>query len=155
MPTKRATKSTTKCDVCAAAIMEGKEDALQCDGACQMRFHCYCVGMSQSQLKHLASTSKPFMCPFCSHDVHQAVVCELQSEITALKNKVKALSEAKQALCNEVRLLTATVAMLDTHSEPEEARTASTGAAKPTHTWATVVKSGRSVCVARHLVMRT
>ena len=144
MPPKRATKSTTKCDVCAAAIVEGKEDALQCDGACQMWFHRYCVGMSQSQFKHLASTSKPFVCPFCSHDVHQAVVCELQSEITALKNEVKALSEAKQALCDEVRLLKATVATLDTHNEPEEARTASAGAAKPTHTWATAVKSSRS-----------
>lgn len=32
MPPKKAAKSSTKCDVCEAAIVEGKEDALLCEG---------------------------------------------------------------------------------------------------------------------------
>ena len=73
MPPKKAMKATTKCDVCDAAIVEGKEDVLQCEGACQMWFHHYCAGVSLNHFRRLPNTSKPFVCSFCSSDVYQAL----------------------------------------------------------------------------------
>ena len=147
MPPKKAAKTTTKCtcDVCDAAILEGKEDALQCEGACQMWFHRYCAGVSLSHFKHLSNTSKPFVCSFCSPDVHQAVVCQLQSEITVLKDDVKALSEAKQALSDEVRLLKAAMTTLHKQTQPRETQTGAAGATKVANgnsstDWTTVAK---------------
>ena len=87
-----------------------------------MWFHRYCVGVSLSHFKHLANTSKPFVCSFCSQDVHQALVCQLQSEITALKDEMKAFSDVKQALSDEVRLLKASVATLHTQIWPKGTR---------------------------------
>ena len=48
--------SRMKCDLRLAAITEDKEDALQCEGTCQLWFHRYCMGVSQSLFRTLAST---------------------------------------------------------------------------------------------------
>ena len=74
-----------------------------------MWFYCYCAGVALN-FKHLSNTSELFVCSFCSPDVHQALVCQLQSEITILKDDVNALSNTKQALCDKVYLLKATIA---------------------------------------------
>ena len=85
----KATNSTktnlSVCDVCCAAIVEGKEDALQCEGNCLMWMHRYCAGVSLRHFKHLSSSSEPFVCMLCSQQVHRATVCQLQSEVAALK----------------------------------------------------------------------
>ena len=96
MPPKRTAKTAdaTKCDLCAAAIIDGKEDALQCEGTCQKWFHRYCAGISLSHFQELASSAKPFVCLSCSQNVHQAVVCQLQAEISALKAEVRELRAA-------------------------------------------------------------
>ena len=88
-PKRGAAKATTtnscskmKCDLCLAAIAEDKEDALQCEGTCQLWFHRYCAGVSQSHFRTLASANdKPYVCLHCSHEHHQATVNELRSEV--------------------------------------------------------------------------
>ena len=149
MPPKKAARTTSKCDVCDSAIVEGKDDALQCEGACQMWFHRYCAGVSISHFKQLSNTSKPFVCSFCSPDVHQAVICQLQSEITVLKDEVKALFDAKQALSDEVRLLKATMATLPAQAKPKVSGTVRAGTTTAANkgssvAWTTIVKKGRS-----------
>ena len=34
------------CDLCRAAVVDGKEDALQCEGSCGSWYHRYCAGVS-------------------------------------------------------------------------------------------------------------
>ena len=95
MPPKKSAKSTTvpptKCDLCASAIVDGKDEALQCEGTCQKWFHRYCVGVSLSHFTRLANCAQPFVCASCSQEVQQAVVCQLQAEIAALKAEVREL----------------------------------------------------------------
>ena len=43
-----ASGSQAKCDLCLANIVEGKDEALQCEAACQQWFHRYCAGVSQT-----------------------------------------------------------------------------------------------------------
>ena len=103
--TLRAAKATAtnscsrmKCDLCLAAITEDKEDALQCEGTCQLWFHRYCVGVSQSLFRTLASTDdKPYVCLNCSHEHHQATVNELWSEVAALRAEIAELRTALDA----------------------------------------------------------
>ena len=82
------------CDLCCAAVVEGKEEALQCEGECQLWFHRYCAGVSSSYFKELSSSSKPFVCLPCAHKTQQAVVSTLQSELATLRVEMDALRAA-------------------------------------------------------------
>lgn len=87
-------KEKTMCDLCCAAVVEGKEEALQCEGECQLWFHRYCAGVSSSYFKELSSSSKPFVCLPCAHKTQQAVVSTLQSELAALRVEMDELRAA-------------------------------------------------------------
>ena len=87
-------KEKTMCDLCCAAVVEGKEEALQCEGECQLWFHRYCAGVSSSYFKELSSSSKPFVCLSCAHKTQQAVVSTLQSELAALRVEMDELRAA-------------------------------------------------------------
>ena len=103
MPLKKAktTEPTTKCDFCDASIVDGKEDALLCEGPCSKWFHHYSVGVPLSHFKDLVNSSKPFTCPACFHVVNQAVVCQLQADVASLiKDMVEVLSEIKINHCH-------------------------------------------------------
>ena len=89
MMPKKATKGKTQCDLCCEPIVDGKEDALQCERSCQLWMHRYCAGVTQSQV--LASGSNPFVCLHCLQETHSAVVVQLQDEIAALKAEVTEL----------------------------------------------------------------
>ena len=55
-----ASGSRAKCDLCLANIV--KDEALQCEGACQRWFHRYCAGVSQIHFKTLTTSDSPFVC---------------------------------------------------------------------------------------------
>jgi len=87
-----------KCDLCLATITEDKEDALHCEGTCQLWFHCYRTGVSQSLFRTLASADdKPYVCLHCSHEHHQATLNELWSEVAALRAEIAELRTALDA----------------------------------------------------------
>ncbi len=121
-PKRGAGKATTevnkvKCDLCLAAIVNNKDDALQCEGSCQLWFHRYCAGVSLSHFKSLANSSKPFVCLHCSQEHHQVVVNELKSEVASLKAEVAELREGvkaenTQALVTEIMQLKSALAKL-------------------------------------------
>ena len=80
--------------MCLANIVEGKDEALQCEGACQQWFHRYCAGVSQSHFKTLTTSDSPFVCLYCSRDLRQAALNQLQDEVRALKTEVGELLAA-------------------------------------------------------------
>ena len=41
-----ATTNNDICDVCCRKILDGKEEAVQCEGVCSLWFHRYCAGIS-------------------------------------------------------------------------------------------------------------
>ena len=87
-----ASGSRAKCDLCLANIVEGKDEVLQCEGAYQQWFHRYCAGVSQSHFKTLTTSDSPFVCLYCSRDLRQAALNQLQDE--ALKTEVGELLAA-------------------------------------------------------------
>ena len=64
---KPADKNTyVDCDLCCKHIVEGREEALQCEGGCGLRFHRYCAGVSTSYFQELANSPAPLINSFVS-----------------------------------------------------------------------------------------
>ena len=82
------------CHLCRAAIIDGKEDALQCEGSCGSWYHCYCTGVSLTYFQELSNSSTPFVCLHCSQKAHETTVVHLQSEEDLLRAEVAELRAA-------------------------------------------------------------
>ena len=91
MPPKKP--KSTDCDLCSKRIVEGKEDALQCEGGCGLWFHHYCAGVSISHFKELSNSSEPFVCYACYQRSQLAIMKQLRSEVAHLKGKINKLAE--------------------------------------------------------------
>ena len=97
-PKKPGPKSTEKskptdCDLCRKRIVEGKEDALQCEGDCGLWFHRYCAGVSVSHFEELCNSPEPFVCYACYQRSQLAVTNQLRDEVAHLKGEINKLSE--------------------------------------------------------------
>ena len=90
MPKKA--KSCT-CDLCCKPIIEGKDEALECEGECGKWYHRYCAGISMTHFKRLSTTTSPFVCFPCNQLVQEAKVSQLLSEVESLKSQVLKLEE--------------------------------------------------------------
>ena len=91
MPPKKF--KSTDCDLCCKRIVKGKEDALQCEGGCDLWFHRYCAGVSVSYFAELSNSSEPFVCFTCYQRSQLAVTKQLQSEVAHLKGEITKLSD--------------------------------------------------------------
>ena len=90
----------SECVVCCRCIVDGKEDALFCEGKCNGWFHRYCAGVPLSYFKHLSSSPTPFYCIICSHLNHDRVSAELKETVESMKTTIANLSEE----LNELRV---------------------------------------------------
>ncbi len=151
MPPKKTTTATpkrgagkgtkTKCDLCLAVIAEDKEDALQCEGTCQLWFHRYCAGVSQCHFKSLVSDDSHYMCLHCSQNCHHDTVSELQSEVAALRTEVaelRAALEAVRAVDNS-----SSIASLREEIEQWKLKAQPPCDNGPAELWSQVVRKGR------------
>ena len=90
----------SECVICCRYIVDGKEDALFCEGKCNGWFHRYCAGVPLSYFKHLSSSPTPFYCIICSHLNHDRVSAELKETVESMKTTIANLSEE----LNELRV---------------------------------------------------
>ncbi len=144
MPPKKAVKPTEKCDLCAAAIVDGKEDALQCEGTCRQWYHRYCAGVSTTHFKQLAHSATPFVCFACSQAVQQATVGQLHAELTALKTEVcelrTALADAEKAKTTETSLRDEVAALKVEVNDLRSAVHTNSESASDAQSWSDVVR---------------
>ena len=68
----KTTSNAELCAVCCQKIVDGKEDALFCEGSCKQWCHRYCVGVPLRHFVSLATSSSPFICPTCSQSVYMS-----------------------------------------------------------------------------------
>ena len=109
---------TVDCDLCCKRVVEGKDEALHCDGGCGLWFHRYCAGISASHFKDLSNSPEPFVCYICYQRSQLAVTKQLRDEVTRLNSEINKLSErlAKLSSSPEVRL-PAAVSQLPTSND--------------------------------------
>ena len=101
MASKAAKGPKVPCAVCQAQIVDGKDEALLCEGECGQWFHRGCASIPPSRYKEVANSDEPFLCLLCTN-------LHLQQEIVKLKSDLAIAFEAKkqvETLANEVSAL--------------------------------------------------
>ena len=84
------------CGICRKAVVDGKDDALFCEGHCQRWLHRVCASVTEEQHARLAASEQPFLCPACcqAHNLQQ--IAELTSTVDALKLELEQLKQVVQ-----------------------------------------------------------
>ena len=122
MPGRNSTKSN--CGVCLQKIIDGKEEAIFCEGKCQDWYHRGCASVPRELFTTLTASNVPFLCLTCSNSSLQQEVAELTVEIRRMQealNIISKLRDENTALSREITELRAKLDQLD-HS-----RTTATG----------------------------
>ena len=83
--------NTVSCAVCEQIIVEGKDQALYCEGVCNSWFHRYCAGVSVTHFQKLSSSSKPFSCLECSGSFFHEEIQKLRSSVENLQEEITRL----------------------------------------------------------------
>ena len=92
VPTSTASvQATVVCSVCCQPIVDGKDQALFCDGICQKWSHRYCVGVPSSHFEALSSSDKPFLCYLCCQSAQEEQLSDMKRIIDHLKEEVSCL----------------------------------------------------------------
>ena len=77
-------RKTSQCAVCLEEVVDGRDEAIFCEGQCKMWFHRWCARVSQELLSTLTASEEPF-CLMCSRASFQQQVTELASVFESLK----------------------------------------------------------------------
>ena len=101
--TPKATGSSTKksarrgrvpCGVCQSPIVDGKDEALLCEGECGYWLHRGCASVPPSLYKELSTSPDPFTCLSCSNIQLKREIQLLRAELsnmTTVRDKLAAL----------------------------------------------------------------
>ena len=79
------------CAVCLGDIIDGKHEAIFCEGECKRWYHRGCASVSQELLSKLTTSDEPFYCLMCSREIFKQEVNRLVAEIDCLKAEVKVI----------------------------------------------------------------
>ena len=100
MPKKHLRRGKVPCGVCQGPVVDGKDEALLCEGECGLWFHRGCANVPPSRYKVLSNSEEPFLCLSC-------VNVQLTKEVALLKNELRGIAEVRErcaALSDEVSL---------------------------------------------------
>ena len=90
-PTVSTRKVKVACGVCKGPIVDGKEEALLCEGKCGYWLHRGCASVSPSLYTELSTSDDPFICLSCTN-------IELRLEIKLLKSEISNMNAVRQQL---------------------------------------------------------
>ena len=135
MPPKRR---SDLCAVCNKAIVDGRDEALFCEGKCQAWLHRCCASVSSEQHKLLTASTEPFFCPTCGQEHNQAQIAELKNTVEALKFELsqlkKAFSDLQDRAAHPTSINSKSYAAAAAETRPTKRRpSAARNKSKPTH----------------------
>ena len=69
------------CAICCSEIIEGREEALLCEGkgTCSRWMHRYCAGVTEAHYESFEKSPLPFNCSLCVQKSQVALIEELKS----------------------------------------------------------------------------
>ena len=137
MPGKSHVK--TSCGVCLQRIVNGKEEAIFCEGKCQQWYHRVCASVPRELFATLTASDAPFYCLTCSLSSLQQVA-ELTREICRLQDAIiPKLREENSALSREVAEL---CEIQNCSGRTADAVSTKTSSGKQHASWTKVVRRG-------------
>ena len=90
-PSKRTGK--VPCGVCLAPVVDGKDEALLCEGECGLWLHRGCASIPPSRYESLSASDEPFVCLCCSNSQLRKELTQQGKELQSLKATVLQLSQ--------------------------------------------------------------
>ena len=90
-PTGVTRKAKVTCGVCQGPIVDGKDEALLCEGKCGYWLHRGCASVSPTLYEELSTSADPFVCLSCTN-------FELQREIKLLRSEIDNMNAVRQRL---------------------------------------------------------
>ena len=109
-----------KCAVYDQNIVDGKDQALFCEGNCERWFHRYCSGVTVNHFETLSSTSQPFHCIGCFQQLCNAEMMLLRESICSLKEEVTEVQNALDEMKRTPSSSQVDTSTHDNHPNPEE-----------------------------------
>lgn len=101
MSKKPSRRSKFPCGVCQGPIVDGKDEALLCEGDCGLWYHRGCASVHPNLYTELSNSAEPFVCLHCTNS-------HLKQEIALLRKELKGVAEVRDnyaALVTEVAAL--------------------------------------------------
>ena len=95
------------CPICTAQVKDN-QDAIMCDGKCNLWYHRWCASVPKKCYSELANSSELFLCPNCKFSRQDEEIHALQAEIKALKVEMAWLKD--QVKCTKAPVATQTYA---------------------------------------------
>ena len=95
---KRGRSDRNFCAVCLGEIVDGKHEAIFCEGRCNMWYHRGCASVSQQLLRELTASEEPFLCLMCSRTAFKEEISLLKAEIAFLKSELKLIPAIKTSI---------------------------------------------------------
>ena len=83
------------CAVCRLPIVDGKDEAILCEGTCQQWYHRGCASLPPERYKELSSTDEPFFCLTCTCLTFKKEMSALSSTVTSLREELQSMSALK------------------------------------------------------------
>ena len=84
----KAKSTVVACSVCTKSIIEGKEQALLCEGECKQWVHRCCAGIPVTAFEVLTSSPAPFFCLLCSQRMNESEIAGMKATILLLKQEI-------------------------------------------------------------------
>ena len=71
------------CPICESAIVDDDEsnkgeDAIFCEGECQILLHRKCVGLIKNAFTLISKSREPYLCLYCSNNHYKKEISELK-----------------------------------------------------------------------------
>ena len=95
---KRGRTTRNFCAVCLEEIIDGKHEAIFCEGHCKMWYHRGCASVSQKLLQELTASEEPFLCLMCSRASFKEELDQLKSEIAFLRSELRAIPSMQTSI---------------------------------------------------------
>ena len=110
---KKPCRRKTLCAVCRLAVIDGKDEAILCEGKCQQWYHRGCASLPPERYKELSTSDEPFYCLTCTclafkeeYSALTSIVSNLREElrvalsmqdtVSTLKAEVVSLNDSQQ-----------------------------------------------------------
>ena len=128
-----AKRPKVPCGVCQAPVIDGKDEALLCEGECGLWLHRGCASVPPSRYKTLSSSDEPFVCLCCSNYQLRKELAQVKSELsvaTALTDAVEMLKMEVKQLKETLAAATSELSSLRSNRPPAKSTYASKAAAR-------------------------
>ena len=95
---KNKDNPTQVCPVCESTIVDDHElnegeDAIFCEGECQIWLHRKCVGLTKNAFTLISSSKEPYLCPYCSNNHYKKEINELKELVKSLTDRLSTLEQ--------------------------------------------------------------